>query len=399
MDLNIYINLGLALVLGLLVSKLMKLIRLPNVTGYLIIGLIVGPYCLKLFSEETIQSLGIIPEIALGFIAFSIGAEFKLSYLKKIGKSPIIIAFFEGFGAVLLVDLALILSGHDIAFSLVLGAIASATAPAATLMVVRQYKARGPLTDTLLPVVAIDDAVALIAFGLSVAAAKAINSNGDVSLGMTLLNPVKEIFGALIFGAVLGVILALLTKWFTGRGNRLSATIAMVLLCIGVSLLAGFSSLLACMAMSAVYVNMSKVTDKVFELVDRMTPPIFMLFFVLSGAMLNITVLPAVGVIGIIYIVTRVAGKYLGALLGAKISRAKPVVTKFLGFTLIRQAGVAIGLAGIALNVVPGYGVQIQTIILCATVIYELIGPVITKLALKKAGELPDLKLASNANT
>lgn len=388
------------MMLGLLISKLMKLIRLPNVTGYLIIGLIAGPYCLKLFSIDTINSLGIIPEIALGFIAFSIGAEFKLSYLKKIGSSPIIIAFLEGFGAVLVVDLVLILSGHDIAFSLVLGAIASATAPAATLMVVRQYKAKGPVTDTLLPVVAIDDAVALIAFGLSVAAAKVINPSGNVSLWITLLNPVKEIFGALLFGALLGVILALLTKWFTGRGNRLSATIAMILLCIGVSLIAGFSSLLACMAMSSVYVNLSKVTDKVFELVDRMTPPIFMLFFVISGASLNITVLPAVGIVGVIYIVTRVVGKYLGALLGAKISHAQPVVSKYLGFTLIPQAGVAIGLAGLALKVVPEYGVQIQTIILCATVIYELIGPIVTKLALKKAGELPDLKLASNtANT
>ncbi len=393
MDLNIFINLALALILGLLVSKLMKLIRLPNVTGYLIVGLIAGPYCLKLFSLDTIKSLSIIPEIALGFIAFSIGTEFKLPYLKKIGSSPIIIAVLEGFGAVIVVDLALILTGHDIAFSLVLGAIASATAPAATLMVVRQYKAKGPVTDTLLPVVAIDDAVALIAFGLSVAAAKVINASAGASLAFTLLNPLKEIFGALLFGALLGIILTLLTKWFTGRGNRLSATFAMILLCIGISVIAGFSSLLACMAMSAVYVNMSKVTDKVFEQVDRVTPPLFMLFFILSGSVLNITILPAVGIIGIIYIVARVIGKYLGTLLGAKISHAHPNVKKYLGFTLIPQAGVAIGLASVALNVVPEYGVQIQTIILCATLIYELIGPVITKLALRKAGEIPDLGL------
>ncbi|HKL94213.1 MAG TPA: cation:proton antiporter [Clostridia bacterium] len=388
MSLNIYIYLAIALLLGLLVSKFMKLIHFPNVTGYLIIGLIAGPYCLKLLSLETVQSFAIIPEIALGFIAFSIGAEFKLSYLKKIGSSPVIIAILEGLGAVIIVDLALILAGCDVAFSLVLGAIASATAPAATLMVVRQYKARGPVTDTLLPVVAIDDAVALIAFGVSVAIAKMINTSGEVSLATTLLNPVKEIFGALLFGALLGVVLAFLTKWFTGRGNRLSATIAMVLLCVGVSSALGFSSLLACMAMSAVYVNLSKVTDKVFEQVDRLTPPLFMLFFILSGATLNVTILPAVGVIGIIYIVARVVGKYVGTIAGAKVSNAKPVVTKYLGFTLIPQAGVAIGLAGAALKVVPEYGVQIQTIILCATVIYELIGPLVTKFALKKAGEI-----------
>lgn len=396
MDLNIYINLALALFFGLLSSKLMKLIHLPNVTGYLIIGIIVGPYCLKLLSADTIKSFSIIPEIALGFIAFSIGAEFKLNYLKKIGASPVIIAFTEGLGAVLVVDLVLILAGYDIPFSLVLGAIAAATAPAATLMVVRQYKAKGPVTDTLLPVVAIDDAVALIAFGLSVAIAKVINSSASISLFDTIMSPLIEIFGALIFGAILGLILTILTKWFTGRGNRLAASIATVLLCIGVSNIAGFSALLACMAMSAVYVNLSKVSDKVFEQIDRMTSPLFILFFFLSGATLDITVLPSVGIIGILYIVFRVVGKYLGTLVGAKISHAQPVVSKYLGLTLIPQAGVAIGLAGMAMKVVPEYGVQIQTIVLCATVIYELIGPVITKLTLKKAGELP-LKEALNS--
>ena len=391
MDLNIFIDLALILLLGLLSSKLMKLIRLPNVTGYLIVGLIAGPYCLKLFSQSTLESLVIIPEIALGFIAFSIGAEFKISYLKKIGPSPVIIAFFEGFGAMLLVDLVLILTGHDIAFSLALGALAAATAPAASLMVVRQYKAKGPLTDTLMSVVAIDDAVAIIGFGLSIAIAKALISGSGFEAS-TILTPLKEIFGAVALGALAGALLALLTKWFTGRGNRLSCVICMILLCVGVSVFAGFSSLLACMTMSSFYVNLSKASDNVFELVDRMTPPIFIMFFVVSGAALNIGVLPSVGLVGIIYIITRVAGKYLGALAGAKISKAPSVVTKYLGFTLVPQAGVAIGLATVALTQLPEYGVQIQTVILCATVIYELIGPVITKLALKKAGEIQDFK-------
>jgi len=388
MEFNIYTNLAIALFLGLLSSKIMKKIHLPNVTGYLIIGLIAGPYCLKLLSLEVIEQFSIIPEIALGFIAFSIGAEFKLSYLKIVGRSPVIIAFTEAFGAVLVVDFVLIVTGNDVAFSLVLGAIAAATAPAATLMVVRQYKAKGPVTNTLLPVVAIDDAVALMAFGISVAIAKAINSHGTVPLAASFLDPIIEIIGALIFGAILGVILKLLVKWYTGRGNRLSVSVAMVLFCIGISNILGVSPLLACMAMSAVFVNISANSNLIFEQVDRMTPPIFMLFFFISGAELDMSILPSVGVIGALYVVFRVVGKVVGAALGARISHAEPVVKKYLGFTLIPQAGVAIGLASIAMTIVPDYGEEIRTIILCGTVIYELVGPVVAKLALKKAGEI-----------
>jgi Kef-type K+ transport system membrane component KefB len=387
-ELNIFINLALAMFLSLLSGKIMKKIHLPNVTGYLIFGLLAGPYCLKLLSLETIEHFSIIPEIALGLIAFSIGAEFKLSYLKQVGKAPVIIAFTEAIGAVLVVDLVLILTGNDVAFSLVLGAIAAATAPAATLMVVRQYKAKGPVTSTLLPVVAIDDAVALMAFGLSVAVAKAISSTSSVSLATTILDPIIEIVGALLMGAILGLILKYLAKWYTGRGNRLSASIAMVLLCIGVANMLELSSLLACMAMSAVFVNLSNVSEPIFDQVDRITPPIFMLFFFISGAELDISVLPTVGVIGTLYVLFRVVGKVSGAALGAKLSNAAPVVRKYLGFTLIPQAGVAIGLASVAMTVVPEYGNKIRTIILCGTVIYELVGPVITKLALKKAGEI-----------
>lgn len=388
MELNTYIYLGMALLLGLLASKMTKKIKLPNVTGYIIMGLIAGPYVLKLLPLEAIESFAVISDIALGFIAFSIGGEFKLSYLKKVGKSPIIIAIAEALGAVLVVDFILIITGHDIAFSLVLGAIAAATAPAATLMVVRQYKARGPLTNTLLPVVAIDDAVVLMLFGISVAIAKAINSTGDMNLISTLLKPLIEIGGALVLGAVLGIILSYLTKWFTGRGNRLSGTFAMILVCIGISNALGVSALLASMMMSAVYVNTSKEYNKVFELVDRITPPIFILFFFLSGADLDIRILPTVGVIGVLYIVFRVIGKILGVAIGAKISNASPVVTKYLGYTLIPQAGVAIGLASTAMTVVPEYGAEIQTVVLCGTIIYELVGPVITKLVLIKAGEI-----------
>lgn len=387
-DINLFTSLAIALLLALLSSKIMKKIKLPNVTGYLIVGLLAGPYCFKFLSTDFIHQLSIIPDIALGLIAFSIGAEFKLSYLKKVGKAPIVIALAEGLGATLLVDLVLILTGHDIAFSIILGAIASATAPAATLMVIRQYKAKGPVTNMLLPVVAIDDAVAIIAFGISVAIAKSIKSPEGISIAGTLIEPAIEIFGAIIFGSILGVILKFLTKWFTGRGNRLSVVIAMLFLCIGVSKVFGFSSLMACMAMSAIYVNLSEASDQVFEQVDRFTPPLFMMFFFLSGADLDISVLPSVGLIGLIYVVVRVIGKVLGAAIGSQITKVEPVIKKYLGFTLMPQAGVAIGLTTIAMEVVPEYGTQIRTIILCGTVIYELIGPVVTKISLKKAGEI-----------
>lgn len=388
--LNVLTYVAIALFTGLFASKIMKIFKLPNVTGYIIFGLILGPYVLKVMPEDFVSNMSVISDMALGFIAFSIGSEFKLSYLKKIGKSPVVIAFCEGFGAVLFVDLAIYLLTGNIQFALVLGAIASATAPAATIMVVKQYKARGPVTDTLLPVVAIDDAVALIAFGISVAIAKIIGNSGSVDLTSVIISPVIEIIGGLIFGAVLGVIFSALIKWFTGRGNRLAVAIGMVSLCVGVSNLCGFSSLLACMAMGALLINTSKNYTELFKLTDRFTPPLFLLFFVISGAELNIGILPSVGMIGVAYIVVRVIGKMAGTAFGAKISGASDKVKKYLGPTLIPQAGVAIGLSMAAMTVVPDFGPQIRAIILCATIIYELVGPVITKITLKKAGEISE---------
>ncbi len=390
MELNIFLYLAMALFCCLLAGKIVKHLKLPNVTGYLIMGLLTGPYCLKLFPENIISTFSLIPETALAFIAFSIGAEFRLDYLKKIGKAPVIIAFFEAFGAVFIVLAALLAMGQPFSFALILSAIAAATAPAATLMIVRQYRAKGPVTNTLLPVVAIDDAAALIAFGIAVAVVNAIAPGNHGSLAASLLSPLWEIFGSLIFGGLLGIVFTLLTKYFTGRGNRLAITYGLIFLCAGVSQIAGFSSLLACMAMSAVYINTAstKISQVVFEQTDRMTPPVFMLFFFLSGADLDVSILPSVGLIGLTYIIFRVLGKIIGAAAGCRISHTEPAVQKYLGFTLLPQAGVAIGLATTALTVVPQYGPKIRTIILCGTVIYELVGPLVTKLALFKAGEI-----------
>lgn len=388
MEMNLLTYIALLLFFALLAGKAAKKFKLPNVTGYLLIGLIVGPYGIGILPSDVVSGFSIVSEMALGFIAFSIGAEFKLKYLKKVGKAPIIIAFFEAVTAVLLVDMVLLLMGCDLTLALCIGAIASATAAASTLMVVKQYKASGPVTSTLLPVVAIDDAVALMAFGISIAIAKTVSADGGGSLFKTLMDPVIEILGGLLFGAVLGFIQTQLVKWYTGRGNRLALTCGLIFFCIGASDMWGFSSLLACMMMSAVFVNMSSVADKIFEPVERMTPPIYMMFFVISGASLDITIIPKIGFIGVAYIVFRVLGKMLGSYIGACISHAEPVVKKYLGLTLVPQEGVAIGLVTVAMSAAPQYGNTIQTVVLCGIVVYELLGPLITKLALKAAKEI-----------
>ena len=393
MELNTFIFIALALIFGLIASKIVDRLKLPHVTGYLVIGLIAGPSFLNIIPIDVIGEFSIITDLALGFIAFSIGSEFKLNYLKKVGKSSIVIAISEALGATILVTTVLVLFGYDFSFALLLGAIASATAPAATLMIIKQYKARGPVTTTLLPVVAIDDAIAIIVFGIATAIAKILQSPGSVSLLASLKDPMIEIFGGIAFGALLGVILTLSLRWFNGKGNYLSITIAMIVLCVGVSNSLGFSSLLACMTMSTIYVNISETNKETFELVDTITPPLFMMFFFFSGAALDISLIPTVGLVGIIYVIARVIGKVGGAGLGAHVSNAPSVVKKYLGFNLIPQAGVAIGLSSMAMNVLPTYGNEIRTVVLFATIVYELIGPVSTKLALTKAGEIqPKIK-------
>lgn len=392
LELGLYLSLSLALLLSLLSSKLVKKLKLPNVTGYIIFGLIAGPSIFNIFSKETISSFAIIPEIALGFIAFSIGSEFKISYLKKMGKSSIVIAFFESTFAVILIDIVLLIVGVPASLALVLGSIAAATAPAATLMIVRQYKAKGPVTNTLLPVVAIDDAFAIMIFGVSTAIVNGFFIGGAISISSIIIDLIIEIFGSIIFGLILGIIMSFLTKWFTGRGNRLSIAIIFIFIAIGVSNIANFSALLVCMSLSAVYANISRVSEKVFELVERFTPPLYILFFFISGAELDLGILPSVGMIGVIYIVVRVIGKVIGAGFGAHITKSEPVVKKYLGWTLIPQAGVAIGLISAAMNTVPEHGDVIRAVVLSSVVIYELVGPLLTKSALKKAGEIKKKK-------
>lgn len=385
---NTLLSLAVMIFSGMLCGRLVKHIKLPNVTGYLIAGLLIGPSVLNIIPKDAIEGFTIISNAALGFIAFSIGNEFKISYFKRVGATPIIIAALESLFAVIFVVIGLLLAGQSLSFSLVLGAIAAATAPAATIMVIKQYRAKGPMTETLLSVVAIDDATALMYFGICVAVANALEG-GHVSLAQTILSPLFEIGGALVVGFLMGLIFTLPLRFFKKDGNRLSLIIAFVFLGVGLADLCGFSSLLLCMAMGAALANFSRETPKVMNIADGFTPPLFLLFFVASGAELQLSILPSIGVAGIIYVVLRVAGKMAGTSLAAILCKAAPAIRKYLGMALVPQAGVAIGLSLIATTAVPEYGATIRAIILCATLIYELIGPAVAKLSLTKAGEIP----------
>ena len=382
--------LAIILFSGLLFGRLARLVKLPNVTGYLVGGLLIGPSFLNIITTEGIESISFLSNVALGFIAFSIGSEFKASYFKRVGITPIVIALLEAVFAVLFVTGALIAFGFDPAFSIVLGAIAAATAPAATIMVIKQYKAKGPVTETLLSVVALDDAAALICFGIAVAIAQMINSPQSANVLVAILDPLMEIVYSLGIGGLLGLAFALPVRFFHDEESRQTLIYGFVLLAIYIAQKGGFSDLMTCMAMGAVFSNVSNKSDKIMRIADRITPPIFVAFFVLSGADLNISVLPTIGVVGIIYVVVRILGKYTGAWVGAKLCKAEPNIQKYLGLALVPQAGVAIGLTVVAKTVVPQYAVKIRAVILCATLIYELIGPSLAKLALKKSGEIKE---------
>lgn len=412
------ILLGLSIILfaGLLFGKLSKVLRVPNVTLYLLAGCIIGPSVLKLIfpayngviSETLVTGLKVFTSIELGFIAFGVGSEFKISYFKEVGSSAVIIAFLESLFAVILVTVGLIAFGFPLYFALSMGAVGGATAPAATIMVIKQYKARGELARTTLSVVAIDDASSLIYFGICMAIVKMIVLPTSTSIFLSILIPILEILASVVFGVVMGLVVALGTKWFSGRGNRTSFIVASIFLIIGVEFLLkekfnfGLSSLLACMSMAAVFTNISSTAcEECVPLIDRITPPLVIIFFVISGADLKIESMSliALAVLGI-YLVTRILGKILGTWIGGKVSNAPPVVKKYLGYGLLPQGGIAIGLSLAVMQVLDPTvaklemfhgvlldGMTLRVIVLAAVFISELFGPVCLKWALYKSGE------------
>ena len=383
---NVLLTIGIAMAAGLLVSRLARLVKLPNVTAFLVAGLVIGPCVGRIITEEQAASMNVISEAALGFIAYAIGGEFKLSYLKKIGKAPLTITFFQGMTTALCVDVGLIVLGVPVPEALLLGAIALATAPA-TLMVVRQYKANGPVTQMLLPVVAMDDALGLMVFSISSSVAAAL-LGGEMTVQSMLVAPLAEIVGSLALGSALGFVLGYCSRFFASRGNKLALSIALVLAGVGLCDMWGLSSLLVCMMIGAVMVNISQQHEVLMEQCDRFTPPLFLLFFVLSGAQLDLTVLPVVGLTGICYLMLRSIGKWCGTMLGALCVHADENIRKYLGLTLLPQAGVAIGMSQLVSIKFPALASQINTIVLAGVLVFELVGPIVTKLALTKAGEI-----------
>ena len=378
-----------AMAAGLLFNRFAKLISLPNVTGYLVAGLLIGPSVLNLIPKDGTEALNVLVTLALGFIAYSIGGEFNINNIKAIGGKSIIITMFQALTAVGLVDITLCALGFDVPLALTLGAIAAATAPAATLMVVRQYRANGPVTRTLLPVVAMDDAVGLIVFAVSLALAQGMSGGGDMSFYTMVVQPLTEIVLSLAIGGAIGLIASIALRFFHSKDNFLCVSVAAVLL--GTAL-ADIWGLLLCMSIGAIVCNLRKDADSIMEGCERWTPPLFMLFFVISGAELDLAAIPTVGMLGVAYLVARSAGKYLGTYIGSGIVHADEKIKKYLGLALLPQAGVAIGMAQICAAKLPMYSERITTVVLCATLIYELIGPVITKMALMKAGEIaPEL--------
>ena len=408
------LSLSIALLAGLLLSRLAKLAQLPAVTAYLVAGILVGPYCLgKLgalwnvgglgFSSlENVESFSILCDVALGFIAFSIGNEFRLSQLKTIGKQATIVGILQAVVTTLVVDAALIALHFAIPDKLTLpaaitlGAIAAATAPAATLMVVKQYKAKGPLTSILLPVVALDDAVGLVLFAVSFGVANAIGA-GSIGITAVLVEPLLEVVLSLALGFGMGWLFSFCERFFHSRSKRLSVSIAFVVLTIALSMLKfeiggvhiSFSSLLTCMMLGTVFCNVCDFSEELMERVDRWTSPLFVLFFVLSGAELRLDVFAdlMIVLVGVVYILSRSAGKYSGASLSAKLAKCDDNIVKYLGVTLLPQAGVALGMAMKA-AALPAGGELVANITLFAVLVYELIGPMLTKIALLKAGDI-----------
>lgn len=387
---NIVFFIGLILLVGFALGKLINFIKLPAVTGYLIAGLLLGPSLLGIFSNEIVTELASINTIALGIIAFLIGGEFSLKQLKKCGKSSVVIAVVQVIGAFMLVTLSLtILTGMELYKALIFGAISTATAPAATIMVLRQYKAKGPLTENLLAVVAIDDALCLIAFGLAMAIAKVLAGKLSGSLAAMITAPLWELLGSLVLGAIFGLILLPLSSRFKDQADKLVLVLGLVFALTGMAELLHFSSLLACMTMGCVAVNLlPRESDRLFGLVKSVDTPIYVLFFVLAGANLQLDILLKVGMIGVIFIFSRVLGKIFGAWLGAVLSHAPRTVQRYLGLGLIPQAGVAIGLTLMVQQDFPEIANVVTTVVLGAVVVYEIIGPFFAKLAITKAGEV-----------
>ena len=403
------ISIAVAMLVGLMLTRPAKLLGLPAVTGYLVAGLLIGPYVLGAFgieglgftSMEQVESMSILTQTALGFIAFTIGNEFRLSQLKSMGKKAITIGIAQAVGTTIAVD-AILIAVHlmfpnvlSLPSAIVLGAIASATAPAATLMVVRQYKADGPLTRLLMLVVAIDDAVGLVLFSVSFGVASAI-SHGSINVVGVVFEPLIEIVLSFALGTIMGYLLNFVERFFHSRSKRMAVSVGFVMLTVGLSMIKfniggihfGFSLLLVCMMTGTVFCNICSTSEELMGRIETWTVPLNILFFVISGAELDLKIIANVATlaVGIVYIFSRSLGKYFGARFSCQLTNCEKPITDNLGITLLPQAGVALGMAMTAMTL-PG-GALVRNVILFSVLIYELVGPALTKRSLMRAGEI-----------
>lgn len=386
---NIMLKISIVLAAGLLGGKLANRLKLPNVTGYIIAGLFLGSSFFKLLSEQELAQLDIVSEMALAFIAFSIGSELVYSELRKVGKKIMIITIFEALGAVLLVFVAMFfLFGQPLSFSLVLASMSAATAPAATLLVMRQYRAYGPLTKTIIPVVALDDVLGIVAFGIAIPIARLTMNDAALSVGQSILHILWEIFGSLLIGGILGLGLTLIGTKLKARDDFQVTALVAIGLGMGCAKVMGLSPLLVNIMVGLMLVNLSPQHEKAFNAINDFVPPFYVLFFALAGAGLDLSVLKAVGMIGMAYVFARGIGKALGAFVGAVSTKAEKVVSRYLGLALLPQGGVSIGLSILVRQQLPEFAKEITTIIMFSVLIYEITGPIFAKIAIQKAGEI-----------
>ena len=387
---NVFLRLGLLLVFGFFGGKLMKRFKLPTVTGYIMIGLLLGRSGIDLLTPDFIETVGFISSVALVFIAFSIGSEFRLAEIRELGKSIVVIAVCEAMAAFVLVTLFMRLF-VDLPTALILGAVSSATAPAATMMVLREYRARGPLTSTLLGVVAVDDAICLMIFAIASSVAKVLIAHDALTISRLVVAPLTEILFSIVVGVIIGLIVILLTRKVGNDAELLTIVVASSLLITGVTEQFDLSALLSAMAAGVTVTNGMAVVParRLFTVTEQFTPPIITAFFVIAGSRLDISMIPQIGWMGLVYLLVRMIGKISGATLGGALSKSPLMVRKYLGYGLLSQVGVAVGLAIIVSEMFAGteIGSLVLTILLATTIVTEIVGPLMTKRAIFIAGE------------
>ena len=386
---DIIFKLGIIIIAGIIGGRVANLLKLPNVSGYIVAGLFVGPSFFNLVQASEVVQINIINDMALGAIAFSVGSEFLIKEIKKMGKNVLIITVTEVIGAIGIVFCVMFFGfKQSFEFSIVIASMSAATAPAGIIMVIRELKAKGPLIRNILPIVAIDDALGIIAFGIAISMAKIVSGGESVSILHMISGPIVEIIGSLLLGLLIGLILSYCSKKAKGRDELLIMVIGFIFITTGLANYIGLSAILTCMMLGATLVNTMQNSNRVFSLMNEFTPPIYLLFFTVAGAGIDIRILSKVGALGIGYIIARALGKVLGATIGAKYVKSEPTVIKNLGISLLTQGGVSIGLSAIVRRELPQFSNEIVTVILFSVLIFEVMGPILAKIAITNAGEV-----------